>query len=158
MMVSFRMTMFPVMIALLLFSCNTRVNDKTVADTTRDNTTAESSPSQACYQRLEGTANQDTTDLKLTIEGTSVTGDMKHVPFEKDSRTGKIQGTIKGNIISGVWHFIQEGIKDSMNVEFKINDGDLLQKNYSVDPQTGRQILTDSSHYVLEYTKIDCKN
>ena len=143
------------LISLIIHSgCNQSMNDNQ-PDKTGQN--INSGSDQLCFQRLEGASNQDTTTVKLIVDSSSVSGELNYIPFEKDSRKGEIKGNREGNIIKAVWSFMQEGFADSLNVEFRLDNGRLLQKEFSVDPQTGRQYLRDTSRYVLEFTKVDCR-
>ncbi|HXI00616.1 MAG TPA: hypothetical protein VNI52_10120 [Sphingobacteriaceae bacterium] len=142
----------------LLTGCTSNVNKNVSEDTTSmDTNTALISPVPLCFQRLDGTANQDTTTLRLVMEGNKVSGDFNHIPSEKDSRKGSISGVRNGDIIKAVWNFMQEGITDTLSVEFKLEGNRLLQKNYSINTQTGRPYLSDASRFNMEFSKIDCK-
>jgi hypothetical protein len=149
-------------VSLMFAACsgnvNNKVSDDSTAKDTNDDTTAVTSPVQLCFQRLEGTSNQDTTTLKLLIKGNDVTGDFSHIPYQKDSRKGTISGKRNGKIIKGLWSFMQEGMTDTMSIEFKLDGDRLLQKDYSVDPQTGRQYTNETSGYTMEYSKVECKD
>ncbi len=111
-----------------------------------------------CFQKLAGTANQDTTSLKLIVEGDKVTGDFGHYPKEKDRRVGTISAIKDGELIKGQWIYMQEGMNDTLQVEFKLNGDRLVQKNYTVDPRTGREVFSESSVFNIEFDRIDCKN
>ena len=153
----FKSTFLSITVSLLLSACNS--NQKTtVQDTTTDADTSNTiaTPRQMCFQRLEGSANQDTTFLNLTIEGENVTGNLNHMPKEKDSRKGTISGKIKDNIITGLWSFMQEGMNDTLSVEFRLEKDILLQKSYGVDKSSGRQKLTDTSSFSIKYKNIPC--
>src|SRR5688572_12230650 len=63
-----------------------------------------------CFQKLAGTANEDTTSLKLIIDGDKVTGDFGHYPKEKDRRVGTINAIKDGELIKGTWVYMQEGM------------------------------------------------
>ncbi|EOR96579.1 hypothetical protein ADIARSV_0210 [Arcticibacter svalbardensis MN12-7] len=79
------------------------------------------------------------------------------MPYEKDSRKGIIKAVKTGNEIKGVWIYSQEGMQDSLDIAFKLQDASLLQKPFSVDISTGRQVLRDSSAYSIQYTRRTCK-
>lgn len=111
-----------------------------------------------CFQKLAGTANQDTTSLKLIIDGDKVTGDFGHYPKEKDRRVGTISAIKDGELIKGQWIYMQEGMNDTLQVEFKLNGDKLVQKNYTVDPKTGREVFSEASVFNIEFDKIDCRN
>ena len=149
--------------ALSIAAC-TSTPDKTsgMADTTvAVNTAVEDkgeSPAQTlCFQKLDGTANQDTTSLTLVIDGNKVTGDLGNYPKEKDRRVGKINATKNGDLIKGTWMYMQEGMNDTLQVEFKLSGDKLVQKNYTVDPKTGREVFSEASVFNIEFNKVECK-
>lgn len=111
-----------------------------------------------CFQKLSGTANQDTTSLKLFFNGAKVTGDFGHYPAEKDKRVGKIIASKNGELIKGIWIYMQEGVNDTLPVEFKLAGDKLVQKNYTVDPKTGREIFSEGSLFNIEFWRINCTN
>jgi hypothetical protein len=110
-----------------------------------------------CFQRLYGSVMKDTSLVRLIINGDIVTGYFMHLPYEKDSRRGNITATKQGDIIKGIWIYTQEGMQDTLSVEFKLNGNTLMQKNYSINLKTGREFLSDTSRFATEYKKIDCK-
>jgi hypothetical protein len=111
-----------------------------------------------CFQKLAGTSNQDTTSLKLIIEGDNVNGNFAHYPKEKDRRVGTIKATKSGDLIKGTWIFMQEGVNDTLQVEFKLDGERLTQKNYTVDPKTGREVFSEGSVFNIEFDNIPCKD
>ena len=110
-----------------------------------------------CFQRYSGLTSQDTASVKLIIEENEVRGQYSNLPHEKDSRVGTIAGIKNGDLIKGMWYYQQEGMDDSLAVEFKLQDDKLLQKNTSFDMKTGREFLSDTATFNLEYRKIDCE-
>jgi len=154
---------YVIICALALASCAGNGNKK--ADTTTaiiGDTTAKSvmkSPAQDmdyCFVRTEGTSNQDTTAVHLLLKGGKVTGEMKWLPKEKDSRKGTLNGTIKGDEIKAVWSFMQEGMKDSIDVAFKLSAQELAQKPMKVNTTDGRQETDDAAGYTLIYKLDNC--
>ena len=143
---------------MILSSCATKVNKASSEDSNALNPEASTGTVQLCFQKLEGTANQDTTYLKLVMNGSSVSGEFDHLPYEKDSRRGTLSGSRNEDIIKAVWQYMQEGITDSISMEFKLDGDRLLQKNLIVDPKSGRQYTNEASGYTMEYTKVECKN
>ena len=110
-----------------------------------------------CFVRLSGLQSQDTTSLKMIIDGEIVSGQFATFPFQKDSRIGMISGVKTGEIIKGVWHYQQEGVDDSLAFEFMLQSDRLLQKQTSFDENTGREYLNDTASFRLEFQKQDCK-
>lgn len=112
----------------------------------------------ACFRKLSGTSNQDTTSLKLIVDGDKVTGDFGHYPKDKDKRVGKINAIKEGELIKGTWIYMQEGKNDTLPVEFKYDGNKLIQKNYTVDAKTGREVFSEGSVFNIEFEKVNCKN
>jgi hypothetical protein len=107
--------------------------------------------SSLCFLRTEGKTNQDSTSIELVIENNKVTGRMNWMPYQKDSRKGTIEGTIKGDTINAVWSFMQEGMKDTLNLKFKLNNNELLQKPLKLKVTSGREQTDESVGYALNY-------
>jgi hypothetical protein len=124
-------------------------SDTTVVDTSH-------SPTELCFFRLEGTSSKDSTFINLSILGNRVTGKYSWIPFEKDSRTGTLTGIKRGDTVDVVWHFAQEGIKDTLRTVFLLQGEQLKQKPFSVNQQTGRQFTDDKSAFSISYQKTDC--
>lgn len=151
-------------VALSATACTSKP-DKTGSETTDSlveqtpaTTPVESSTQTMCFLKTTGTANQDSTKLKLVINGDLVTGDFAHYPYEKDRRVGTLAATRSGNLISGQWFFMQEGMNDTLQVEFKLDGDKLVQKNYTVDPKTGREVFSEASVFNIEFNKVDCRD
>lgn len=147
--------------AMLSFAACTSRTEKTAGgDTLANNQAGEKVPvaETICFQKLAGTANQDTTSIKLLIEGDQVSGDFAHYPKEKDSRVGKIEATKNGELIKGSWMYMQEGMNDTLQVEFKLEGEKLVQKNYTIDPKTGREVFSDASVFNIVFERVPCKD
>ena len=69
---------------------------------------------------------------------------------------GTIQATKNGELIKGVWIYMQEGINDTLEVEFKLSGDKLVQKNYSIDSKTGREVFSEGSVFNIEFNKVNC--
>jgi hypothetical protein len=135
-------------------SCNSDSSTGRAQNNTKDST---SGTNKLCFQRLEGLSNQDTTLVNFTLQGSKVTGEMTWLPHEKDSRKGTIKAEKDGDIITGIWLYMQEGTPDTLAVEFKLSEYKLLQKTFGIDKTTGRSILTDTSTFSIPFEKTDCK-
>ncbi len=150
---------------LSIISCTTQpdntteFSDTTVTASTEVGENGSQPVSQTlCFQKLAGTANQDTTKVQLNMNRDQVTGDFGHYPKEKDKRVGKINATKDGELIKGTWVYMQEGINDTLQVEFKLNGDKLIQKNYTVDPKTGREVFSEASVFNIEFNKVECQD
>lgn len=110
-----------------------------------------------CFARYSGLQKQDTASVRFILDGNKVSGQLANYPYEKDSRVGIIAGIKSGDIIKGTWHYQQEGRMDSIGFEFKLEGNSLLQKQTSYDMNTGREMLTDTAGFSLEFIKLDCE-
>lgn len=144
--------------AAFFASCTLSPKQTTTQDTlnAKASLKSDSIPGPACYLLLEGTANQDSTRLRLQFSGSDVTGELNWIPAEKDSRTGKITGTRTGNSVKGTWTFMQEGMQDTLSVEFQLAGKILYQRAYKTDPATGRQQLRENGPLDKQFSRIAC--
>jgi hypothetical protein len=107
--------------------------------------------SSLCFLLTEGKSNQDSTSVELVVKGNKITGQMNWLPYQKDSRKGTLTGTISGEDINAVWSFMQEGMTDTLNLQFKLKDGQLSQKPLKLNTGTGRQQTDGAAGYALSY-------
>jgi hypothetical protein len=151
--------------ALGLASCagnGTKTADTVKTDsaaTDTSNTVQLNTPAQNmeyCFVHTDGASAQDTTAVHLVINANKVSGEMNWIPKEKDKRKGTLAGTINGNVIKAVWSFMQEGMKDTMAVEFKLSAQQLAQKPFVVNNATGRQQLDTKADYSVLYNLDNC--
>jgi hypothetical protein len=123
-----------------------------VTQTTIDTVVA----SEFCFLGTGGSKNQDSTKVHLLIKDSTVTGDMNWMPYEKDRRLGKLQGVKKGDEITAVWTFMQEGMEDTLTTQFKLSNDKLVQKALKLNTKTGRQQTDRNDNYTLAYKAVDC--
>jgi|SRR5690606_19875955 len=109
-----------------------------------------------CFLKTEGSAQQDSAYIQLTIRKQTVSGVYNLIPTEKDARRGTILGKKEDDVLDVVWTFSQEGMQDTMRLVFALRDGRLVQKPLSVDSATGRQVTRDSSPFSEMYESVDC--
>lgn len=107
--------------------------------------------SSLCFVRTEGNKNQDSTTVQLVIKGNTVTGEMNWMPYQKDGRKGILNGTIKSDTVKAVWTFKQEGMTDTMAVNYKLDGDKLTQKPLKVNTKTGRQQTDEAAGYTVVY-------
>jgi hypothetical protein len=111
-----------------------------------------------CFERYSGMKNQDTASISIVIHGNGIRGIYSNFPYEKDSRKGIIIGSKTGETITGMWTYTQEGMTDSIRVEFKLKEDALFQKQTSFDLQSGRETIADTASFRLKYVMINCHN
>lgn len=106
-----------------------------------------------CYMRVEGEKNTDTNYVSLEIADTVVTG--KYVITYQGGRTyGDLKGSIKGNIVTANWNFVNGREYYSIPVAFKIDRSAILQKPTAV--MNGKAYIPEDGDYNVEYKKVDC--
>ena len=144
-------------IAFIVASCNNtgHKSEATLADTLTDKSSLTPNTHALCFLRTDGNNNQDTTSIELVIKDNKITGLMNWMPFEKDSRKGKLQGTIKNDTIYAVWSFMQEGMTDTINLKFTVKNNQLMQKPLKLNTTTGREQTDDTADYILAYRTSD---
>lgn len=111
---------------------------------------------QYCFYHTDGTKAQDTTSVNILINGDKVTGKMNWQPKEKDKRSGTLTGKLNGNAIKAVWVSMQEGVKDSLDVEFQLRGNALAQKPYLYNSKTGKQQTNSKADYSVIYNMKNC--
>ena len=138
--------------AFILSSCSSNSDKADVADTVTATPVKAPLAHALCFLRTEG---RDSTSIEMVIKDNKVTGLMNWMPYEKDSRKGKLAGTIKNDTIDVVWSFMQEGMTDTLNLHFKLDNIRLWQKPLIFNKQTGREQTDASSGYTLSYATAD---
>lgn len=122
---------------------DTVINGDTVA------TKIEGEATSMCFVRTEGNGNQDTTSIELVIKDDKVSGQMYWHPFEKDSRKGSLNGTLKGDTVYATWAFMQEGMQDTLALQFLIKDDKLMQRPLKLNAKTGREQTDNTAAFTL---------
>ena len=147
-------------LAIGVSACTQTQTIKLTGDSTReaDEPLIEATADTLCFERYSGSRGQDTASISIILKDDRVTGRYANFPYEKDARIGTVSGIRTGNIMKGMWHYQQEGMSDSLGFEWKIEDDKLMQKATSFDPTSGRERLSDTAGFSLEYTRIDCQS
>lgn len=142
----------------LLQSCGNEVDPRTTTDEVLGaaGKVTGATADTACYILAEGLTHKDTTIITLITSGSNVSGHMTYSPYEKDSRTGKIEGLKTGNHIRGKWVYMQEGLTDSMTVTFRLRNDILTQQQSVFDSETGKEYFPNTGEYDRYYKRIDC--
>jgi len=109
-----------------------------------------------CFISIGGVQQRDSSYVNMVISGNKVVGKYSWVPFEKDNRTGPIEGTKNADTIDVIWHFTQEGIRDTLHTTFLLKGNTLKQKGFAVDAKTGRQVTDRRSKFSITYHKVAC--
>ncbi|GAB3259464.1 hypothetical protein GCM10027347_23110 [Larkinella harenae] len=144
------------LLASLLFvltSCGDRSRGSETADQSADST-ASATTNPVCYQQISG---NDTTRLRLVIEGSVVTGELTVLPFEKDRASGPINGIITNNQIRADWQRSGEGVVQPYEITFTLTgDAVIWREGERVDKQ-GRWVLKDpESGFEYKLLKTEC--
>lgn len=116
-----------------------------------------------CFLLTEGTQNQDTTRITLSIlMDNKVAGAMNWMPNEKDGAYGVIEGEKNGDIITGIYKYTIEGSEQSEEVAFKLEGDQLLQKQGELVEKTPGQadlIFKDaaSAQFTKRFSRVNCE-
>ncbi len=143
------------LIAIAFSACNQNAGKNETAENT---ISKNNKPDTLCFERYNGSENQDTASIAMIIIGDQVSGRYANYPYQKDAREGTINGIKSGENISGIWRYQQEGKMDSLAFDFKLEGEKLLQKQTSFDRKTGRETVQDTAAFSLEFIKRDCQS
>ena len=142
-------------IILLFAACSPAGNKSSDKDTLNtaiaDTSKLKSAVSSLCFLKTEGTDHKDSTSIQLVIKGDSVSGEMDCVPYEKDARRGQLHGVMKNDTIAAAWTFMQEGMRDTINLKFKMETNQLTQKPLKLNAKTGREETDNAAGYTVVY-------
>lgn len=107
-----------------------------------------------CFQQVVG---RDSTRLQLVRNGSTITGKLDVLPFEKDRARGTIKGIQTGSQITADWQRSGEGVTQTYVLVFTLT-GDTItwQEGERIEKQ-GKWVLQDPKQS-YEYTlmKVDC--
>ena len=106
-----------------------------------------------CFLNVQG---RDTMKVSLHINKGDVSGYMVTIPYEKDMRRGKIAATKQGELISGRWIYMQEGVRDSLPVKFKLIGNSLQQQPWKTDSKNGKEMLDTKAPFSIIFNEADC--
>jgi hypothetical protein len=147
-------------LSLLAVSCKSASEKENTSDSTnRQSKKGKISKrtQDGCYMYVSGNQMKDTLYVQLHVQNNKVSGKMIDDIYEKDSRKGTIAGTMKAdNTINAVWTFMQEGMTDTMTVDFRLNHSALFKKPFKADMSTGRQVTDAAANYTIELKPTDC--
>ncbi len=111
-----------------------------------------------CFSKL---FNRDVTDIQLTILGSTITGVMNWLPYEKDSARGTLKGTKNAaGEFDLMYDYMIEGSQQTEIKVMKIENEKLLIKVGELDPNhDGHLIYKDVSQAKYSETlgKVACK-
>jgi len=102
-----------------------------------------------CFEERVG---KDLTNVRLIINGDSVTGNMEWLPWEKDRARGTLKGKKNGNEIIADYDYIIEG-SNQLEEKVFILDGDkLLIKSGELEEKNGKLLMKDPAKATIGQT------
>ncbi len=143
------------LVVLLMTACSSPDSRSTKTDTLNNNDTlakAKTAVYSLCFLNKQA---KDSTSIELVIHGITVTGQMNWLPYQKDSRKGTLDGIIKNDTLHATWSFMQEGMKDTLMLNFRFKDNQLAQKPLKLNVKTGREQTDESGSYSISYEAND---
>jgi hypothetical protein len=97
-------------------------------------------PIETCYAKL---SNKDTIQLRLSVNGSNVTGSLLYKIYEKDSNKGQLQGTMRGDTLIAHYTFQAEGTESVREVAFLLKDSTATEGFGKVEEKNGRMVFTN---------------
>ena len=111
----------------------------------RDTVKNEMGNRDLCFQKISGNQEKDTLYISLHFDNNHITGKMTEAIFEKDIRRGTLNGQLNKHDISAVWTYTQEGAVDTLKLEFRLQNGQLLMAPLVYNAKSGRQQVDKNS-------------
>ncbi|GAB4035591.1 hypothetical protein [Spirosoma gilvum] len=112
-------------------------------------------PDTLCFRQIVG---RDSTLLQLVRNGSSVTGELAILPFEKDRARGSIKGIQTGQQITADWQRSGEGITQTYEVIFTLKGDSIIWREGERIEKQGKWILKDPSQsYEYVLMKTNCQ-
>ncbi len=133
-------------IGAILTACNTKTAQESTgeATTTATDTATVAAPPVATPSCYAYTANKDTVTLRLTADGSAVTGELAYKLSGKDKNTGTIQGEMKGDTLLADYTFMSEGTESVRQVAF-LRGGDTFTEGYAAARQEGSRMVFEKT-------------
>lgn len=132
---------------LLLYGCSQR-SDKTETATT----TKLTQPDTLCFRQVIG---RDSTTLRLVMHDSTVRGELRVLPFEKDRAQGSIRGTLRNNQIIADWQRSGEGVTQPYELIFTLKGDAISWREGERTEKKGKWVLKNPEQgytYVLMKT------
>ncbi|MFD2144723.1 hypothetical protein [Mucilaginibacter antarcticus] len=140
---------------LFIAACTSSTKTEVIDSTTnisRDTLVTDGKDTSAVYSVcFLHTMGKDSTAVEFMVTGNKVTGHLNWLPYQKDSRKGTLEGTIKNDTIRAAWSFMQEGMKDTISVNFLLKGETLAQKPLKFNAKTGREQTDEAAGYTITY-------
>ena len=152
---NFSKTVLAVAVVALLNGCDTRSASTTATPPAK---TAAAAPAtqvrQVCYRQVLG---RDTTLVRLSISGATVTGELAVLPAEKDRARGPFRGTLTGQQIVADWQRAGEGQTQLYEVEFTMTGDSLHWREGARTEKGGKWVLVNPRQgYQYRLSKVAC--
>ena len=128
--------------AALMLSCNEPSKEKK-EETASDTATHVKAPLPASHTCYRSTIGRDTTDLSITGNDNSITGNLAYNRFEKDDNKGTITGYMKGDTLLAFYTFQSEGMTSVREVAFLKKGGALIEGFGESMEKDGRTVFKD---------------
>jgi hypothetical protein len=107
-----------------------------------------------CFRQV---IKQDTTTLKLVVNGSTVSGFLDIDPYEKDQARGMLTGTIRGNQIETDWQRSGEGVTQTYRLMLTLNpDTVTWPEGERVDKNGRWELKSPTGNYTYALARISC--
>lgn len=130
--------------ATALASCNSEPKQSSatiaMADTANPGKIKVMIPNIFCYSTRGG---KDTVFLKTEVYPNVVTGSLSYKIYEKDSNTGTIDGTLKGDTLIADYTFMSEGQSSVRQVAFIIKNAIATEGYGAMEEKEGKMVFTN---------------
>lgn len=149
---------------LLIMACNSSTDENAITQSISDSSGEikagknDNSNLSGCYISI---LKRDTANLKLTVLGNEVSGDLIYDRFEKDGNVGTINGKIQDDLVIADYTFQSEGMSSVKQIVFKIQNGQLIEGFGDIVMEGDSAVFKNISDLKYQseqpFTKADCK-
>ena len=109
-----------------------------------------------CY----ASSGNNTVNLKMQINGTSVTGNLFYSLKEKDSNKGDLTGTLKGDTLLADYKFMAEGVQSTRQIIYLIKESSAIEGYGDMEDKNGKMAFKDAGAVIfgkgIRLQKADC--
>lgn len=112
-------------------------------------------PDTTCYVFQEP-ESKNINAVRLIVSGNKVTGELKYITLGEPASGGKIEGTIKDDIILADWTYIKSGGYYKIPVAFKVTKNAVYQKATAINAD-GQPYIPEEGEYKYEFPKVSCE-
>ncbi len=137
-------------VTVIVLSCNSGPGETPSEPGTMDSAKPADNKMPATAACFAGITGKDTVKLEININDSIVKGNLSYKRYEKDSNTGTIEGTLKGDTLLADYTFMSEGQQSVREIIFLIKDSIAMEGYGNMEEKNGKMIFKNPSQIPFE--------